>query len=391
MKPMVSVIVPVYNCADYLQVCLDSVIAQTMTSWEIVCVDDGSTDDSLSMLIEYKKKLQGKMRLLTQKNEGPGKARNKALNVAEGKYIQFLDADDFLVPNCLEVSVRRAEKTDAQIVCFGIWFYNNRHRRLQHPPLGILDYAPFETEMGTFSWRENPSLFLLAFQTWAWNKLFRADYIRRNAFRFQEDIMRSEDICFVYPALVMATKITTVGERLINYRVMRADSAMATKDRHPLDFLTAILSFKEFLVGSGYYESLKESYLEWAVSSCLYNLQTTSSYESFRLVFDTLRNSGFTEIGALDSGLRGCFSDESLLKAMMEVVDFDISEYLFKKMTDSVFARDDALAVLDFTSIDLAEARTSLAGAERDIAALRERKAVRIADKIGALIGGGNR
>lgn len=399
MKPMVSVIVPVYNCADYLQSCLDSVIAQTMSSWEIICIDDGSTDGSLSMLIGYQKKLQEKMQLFTQKNEGPAKARNRALDAAQGKYIQFLDADDFLEPNCLEVTVARAEETDAQIVCFDIWFYNNRHHRLQHPPLGILDYAPFETETGFFSWRKNPDLFLLAFQTWAWNKLFRADYIEQGGFRFQEDVMRSEDICFVYPALVMATKITAVGERLINYRVMRADSAMATKDKHPLDFLTAILSFRDFLIDSGYYGSLRESYLRWAVSSSLYNLQTTSSYESFKVVFDTLKNSGFVEIGALDrDSSEACFSDVSLLGAMRAVVDLDIDEYLFKKMADLDFAREDALAVLDFTSMDLLEAKTNLAeveanlaDAKRDVAALQERKAIRIANKIGGLVGGRNK
>ena len=68
--PAVSVVIPVYNCAAYLPECLDSVIAQTESSWEIICVDDGSTDDSVSVLREYERRLAGKMRVVEQENAG---------------------------------------------------------------------------------------------------------------------------------------------------------------------------------------------------------------------------------------------------------------------------------------------------------------------------------
>ncbi len=90
----VSVILPVYNVAPYLNECLDSLCGQTLEEIEIICVDDGSTDRSLEILREYEKK-ESRIRLLQQKNMGAGVARNRALSVARGEYISFLDPDDF--------------------------------------------------------------------------------------------------------------------------------------------------------------------------------------------------------------------------------------------------------------------------------------------------------
>ncbi len=109
------------------------------------------------------------------------------------------------------------------------------------------------------------------------SRLFRA----RGGYRFAEDVQRSEDIAFVYPALVDAERIATVGERLISYRVMRAGSAMATKDRHAFDFVRAIHSFRSYLLETGRLEALSRSYATWAMSSILYNLNTLASYPAF--------------------------------------------------------------------------------------------------------------
>ena len=88
--PAVSVIIPVYNCAAFLPECLDSVIAQTESSWEIICVDDGSTDDSVSVLREYERRLAGKMRVVEQENAGCARARNRAIPLARGSYLCLL-------------------------------------------------------------------------------------------------------------------------------------------------------------------------------------------------------------------------------------------------------------------------------------------------------------
>lgn len=114
---MISVVVPVYNVAKYLRRCIDSVIAQTYTDWEIVCINDGSTDNSLAVLTEYATR-DGRIRIINKANAGVSAARNDGVAAARGEYILFLDADDFIHPQTLEITHHIAAQTNADIVSF---------------------------------------------------------------------------------------------------------------------------------------------------------------------------------------------------------------------------------------------------------------------------------
>lgn len=111
-----SIIIPVYNVAPYLRECLDSVLAQTFTDWEAICVDDGSTDESSAILDEFKKK-DGRFRVVHKINSGVSAARNMGLELAEGEWVWFVDGDDAIAPCALSwiVSVLR-NRTDIDAV-----------------------------------------------------------------------------------------------------------------------------------------------------------------------------------------------------------------------------------------------------------------------------------
>ena len=114
-----SVIIPVYNVEPYLRICLDSVLAQTFTDWEAICVDDGSTDGSGAILDEYAA-LDSRFRVIHQSNAGVSAARNAALDVATGEMVMFLDADDVWSSQCLEtVAGVSARFNDAEMIRFG--------------------------------------------------------------------------------------------------------------------------------------------------------------------------------------------------------------------------------------------------------------------------------
>ena len=113
----VSVIIPVYNAEKYLKQCLNSICRQTLQEIEIICVDDGSTDNSLNILQEYTN-ADPRIQVLTQKNQGAGAARNYGLRTARGLYLSFLDADDFFEPNMLEEAVNTIELYSADFVVF---------------------------------------------------------------------------------------------------------------------------------------------------------------------------------------------------------------------------------------------------------------------------------
>ena len=100
----VSVIIPVYNAEKYLAECLDSIVCQTLSDIEIICVNDGSSDNSLSLLEAYSRK-DNRFKIINQENSGPGVARNTGINVASGEYIFFVDSDDTIFPETLEKNV----------------------------------------------------------------------------------------------------------------------------------------------------------------------------------------------------------------------------------------------------------------------------------------------
>ena len=118
--PKVSVIIPVYNVEKYLRECLDSVVNQTLKDIEIICINDGSPDNSLAILEEYAKK-DSRIIVISQENSGVSTARNVGIDLAKGDYLYFIDADDYAEPDLLELSYQKALSTQCDIVNFGFF------------------------------------------------------------------------------------------------------------------------------------------------------------------------------------------------------------------------------------------------------------------------------
>lgn len=173
--PKVSVIIPVYNSANYLSQCLDSILNQTLKEIEIICVDDGSTDDSLSILNKYSK-LDNRIKILKQNNKGGGIARNYGMSVAKGKYLSFLDSDDFFDENLLNETVNAAENNLADIVIFQFQTYNTTNDTYNN-----ISYS-FKRENfpnNLFNYHSNPKDFFQSFNPAPWNKLFLHSFIKK--------------------------------------------------------------------------------------------------------------------------------------------------------------------------------------------------------------------
>ena len=136
----ISVIIPVFNSEKYLKKCLDTVLLQTLSDIEIICIDDGSTDSSLQILQQYSRK-DHRFKIIFQSHEGAGSARNKGLAIAQGEYLSFLDSDDFFEPDMLEQMYNCSKKYNTDIVvcksrifdngCFGKSIF--KYRILQNP------------------------------------------------------------------------------------------------------------------------------------------------------------------------------------------------------------------------------------------------------------------
>lgn len=216
--PKVSVILPVFNTGKYLDECLDSIVNQTLTDIEIICVDDGSTDNSSDILEEYSEN-DSRFKIITQSNQGAGAARNRAIPLATGEYVYFMDSDDYLELDALEILYKLAVENDVDFLIFKISnFIENTHERLDD------DYytMPYLTEIvgtNTFNYSDVSSI-ALDLCVCPPGNLFKHEFI--DDIRFPEGLLFEDNVFFTH-ALFKADKILFLDEFLYNRR-RRPDS-----------------------------------------------------------------------------------------------------------------------------------------------------------------------
>lgn len=171
--PKISIIVPIYNVERYLPACLDSVLNQTFWDFEIICINDGSTDNSANIVEEYVKK-DNRIKMITQENKGLSMARNNGAKQASGEYIYFLDSDDFIHPQLLEICYHLAQKENADIVAFGFYkgVSNRDTIKVPHYQLDTLKYALTNTPL---YYRKKCRKYRIPVS--AWSKLYKKDSI----------------------------------------------------------------------------------------------------------------------------------------------------------------------------------------------------------------------
>lgn len=212
----ISVIIPVYNVEEYLAECLDSVINQTYKNIEIICVNDGSTDNSLKILEEYSKK-DNRVQIITQENRGLSEARNSGIKASTGEYIYFIDSDDWIELNALEVLIEKIKKDNADIVECDILEHQDLNKKPKHRNLK-LKYKPFVNMKiyagKVYNWKDIKSK-IFDLRAYCWNKLYRTELIKNKIFfegRFNEDFL------FTIEAFLTANKIVYLRKNLHHYR-----------------------------------------------------------------------------------------------------------------------------------------------------------------------------
>ena len=294
MSPKVSIIMPVYNAEKFLREALDSVLAQTLTEIEVLCVDDGSTDASLEILREYAAK-DARLTVYTQNHQFAGAARNLGIKHAAGKYLLFLDADDIFDPQLVEKSYNRAEETSADICVFGgEIFYDDTGERSPLPDLCRTDLCP-ET---VFSSNDHPEEIFSISTPGPWNKLFRREFITAEGIDFP-NLRTAEDLVFVMTAFACANRVALLNEPLVHYRQHSA-SLMHTQDKDPWAFYAALVELRERLIDRGLYESLKTAFSAMAALNCCSNLSTMNTLAAFKSTYAFIRDAAIPELGLAD-------------------------------------------------------------------------------------------
>jgi glycosyltransferase involved in cell wall biosynthesis len=293
---LVSVILPVYNGAEHLAASIDSILAQTYTNIELLCIDDGSDDGSPEILAQYQAK-DSRVTVLRQDNSGAGAARNLGLDQAKGQFLAFPDADDILEPELLARALDACQEQDADFCLFDSDQFSSNHRRGYRGGFktkttidwGLLPAQP------SFSWRDIRQDHFRAMVGWAWDKLFRSSFVRQNQLRFLEQ-HNSEDLFFVFTALAKASRIAVVKKCLYHQRVGRDGSLSRSRGEYPFDCYYSLLALATELRAAGLYDELERSFVNHALHYLIWNLATLPG-QAFEQLYLLLKAEGFTALG----------------------------------------------------------------------------------------------
>ena len=276
----VSVIMPIYNAEDTLRPAMDSVIDQTLCEIEIICVDDGSTDASLSIIREYQKN-DSRIRILTEVNAGPGWARNRGVERARGRYVAFLDADDFVEPTFLATLYELAERKSLDIAVSDYDFYYNRSatfkRRIAEPHEDAFSGGTIVSKS------EHHDVLFQTTPLAAWDKLFRRSFIMEKGLRFPEDIRIFEDAVFVICALSLAERMGKAEEILVHHRIHSEQARAKTFTKFYHTIPDVYMRIKSFLMHHGVYAPLFNTFVNFTATRCykIFNVLAPDAKRSF--------------------------------------------------------------------------------------------------------------
>ena len=220
---MVSIIIPVYNVEKYLSQCINSILNQTYKDFEIIIVDDGSTDGSLKICKDFAQKNKN-IKLIAQKNSGVSVARNNAMNYIQGEYLLFVDPDDYIENECLEILVENMEKTQANIALFG-------YKEVYDEDIkGNDEIKLLSLEDNSVVNGQEVANMMLRYEVkgYLWDKMFRTKEIKKLGMEFEKE-RYIQDWFPVFKQVLNSDKIVYIKRALYNYR-QRSSSTVYKKN-----------------------------------------------------------------------------------------------------------------------------------------------------------------
>lgn len=258
-KYQVSIIVPVCNAAGYLKRCLNSLANQTLENIEIICVDDGSSDESTDILKDYASK-DKRIKILSFEKIGPGGCRNAGMDAAQGEYICFVDADDYIEADTCQKAYAKIKESQAPVLSFN-----------------VLEILPHGLKKGIFFggnvekdivWKDMESKFFDN-RFACWHLLICHDYLNYHHFYFSSDRYYGEELLFMLPLLLSAPKIKLLPDCF--YRYCRNNTSLIAKDMSArLQLLKTVSELKHFLLSKKEYSALLSGFDNWCCKFAVY-------------------------------------------------------------------------------------------------------------------------
>lgn len=289
LEPEITIIIPMYNLEKYIAECLFSIQKQSFDSFEIICIDDGSSDKTCEIVNEFMS-FDKRIRLLKQNHKMAGVARNYGMSISRGKFYLFLDGDDFFEPSMLKESYEKIVSDNADICLFDAQlYYEDLKRKLKVNYYVRKNYLPesipFDTQDYKYALNVSPAS--------PWNKLIRRSLVDRYGYKWM-DLPRCNDIYFIFMSMALARRITVVPKVFVNYRQV-STSLQANNDKSPLNWYYALRELKASLVKLGEFSRIEQSFVNYVLSIGLYNLFSIKNGSIFVSLFNEIKNEIFVE------------------------------------------------------------------------------------------------
>lgn len=291
--PKVSIIVPVYNVEKYLPSCLDSLIKQTLTDIEILCINDGSTDNSLSILKKYSLN-DTRIKIIDKSNEGVGNARNTGIVAATGTYIMFLDSDDWLDLDTCEKCYKQIFKNDDDIVFFGHTEYYEETGQFKDVDYNIKSFSNFYSGK-SFQLSSLDKNFIGGSE--CWHQIYNRKFLLDNNIKFGTEKF-GEDTTFFITCLVKSKKVSVLPEYIYNYRKSSNSLTSTCAVSYWNDLFSSREKCFQIVCDSQYKEQFLKIFIPYYINSMTYwferwsknkDVNTEEFYNKLHILFKMLK------------------------------------------------------------------------------------------------------
>lgn len=265
----VSIILTTYNVENYIEECIDSILEQTYKNFELIIIDDGSTDNTIKILKNKYKNLN----VIENKHVGVAECRNLGLSLAKGKYICILDSDDYFERNMLESMINKMEAYDADVAISSAYKFDTltkeevitKYMLKENVFKGFKVFNPIDIKN---------DIFQLTVAN-AWGKMFKKSLIVNNNLKFQ-NLKNSNDVLFVFSAIMKSKIIVPINIPLVHYRANNNSSIQGRKKEFPFEFIKAYESLQNFLIKEKIYKIYKQSFIKMIINIFLWNISTVN-------------------------------------------------------------------------------------------------------------------
>lgn len=250
-----SIVVPIYNAEKYLRECIDSVLSQTFTDFELILVDDGSNDNSPSICDEYAQK-DGRIKVIHKQNSGQAETRNIGTNTASGKYIIYIDSDDYITENTFFEDLYEIAKAEIDIICYKYRKYFDNTKTMADAGFKIPEFKANDS----MAVRINKLVANDAFYCAPWSKAIKLSVIKDNGIEFKNGLL-SEDQEWYYNVLINSASIEGIDKSYIAYRQHGNSTSNTWKIKNLTDTIEIIKNWKQKIETSDLENELKISLL----------------------------------------------------------------------------------------------------------------------------------